>query len=104
MIQFTHLYISLCLVSLLFVILLIFTGLGLSNGDDMDSSDDDDDNDTGLMRLRRQLKKFAYADPCEVGCVTNKLHSKVPIKVVAVSYLLFNYDFKILYIFYIEKM
>ncbi len=88
MIQFAHLYISLCLVFLLFIILLIFTGLGLSNGDDMDSSDDDDDDDnTGLMRLRRQLKKFAYDDSCEVRCVTNKLHAKVPIKVLAVMIL-----------------
>ncbi|CAF2769532.1 unnamed protein product [Rotaria sp. Silwood2] len=47
----------------------------------MESSDDD--NDAVYTRLRRQLKKFAYADPCEVKCVTEKLQSKVPIKVLA---------------------
>ena len=67
----------------------------------MDSSDDDDDDHTGLMRLRRQLKKFAYADPCEIGCVTKNRRPGVSIKVVVVSYLFFHYDFlNILYFLY----
>ncbi|CAM2713329.1 unnamed protein product [Rotaria socialis] len=50
----------------------------------MDSSDDsDDDNNLVYTRAHRQLKKFAYANPCEVECVAKELHTKVPIKVLA---------------------
>ncbi|CAF1298048.1 unnamed protein product [Rotaria magnacalcarata] len=73
------------LIYLLFIILLLISSLGALTGDSMDSSDDDGDDDNNLVytRARRQLKKFAYADPCEVACVTKKLHTKVPIKVLA---------------------
>ncbi|CAF0844910.1 unnamed protein product [Adineta steineri] len=64
-------------ISFLFIILLISTGL---NTDDIDSSDDDDNS---LMRLRRQVKKFAYADPCEIECVTKQIRTKIPIKILA---------------------
>ncbi|CAF0888669.1 unnamed protein product [Rotaria sordida] len=47
------------------------------------ANNDDSDDDGGIYtRLSRQLKKFAYADPCEVECITEKHHSKVPIKVL----------------------
>lgn len=72
----------------------------------MDSSDDDDDDDTNLVytRAHRQLKKFAYADPCEVGCVTKKLHTKVPIKLLAVSCFFCNQTKLKLNIFHLETM
>lgn len=36
-------------------------------------------------RLRRQLKKFAYADPCELKCATEQLAKKLSIRETAVS-------------------
>ncbi|CAF3832846.1 unnamed protein product [Rotaria sp. Silwood1] len=76
------------LISFLFIISIIFSGLGILTGDSMENSDNDNDT-TVYTRLRRQLKKFAYADPCEVKCVSEKIQSKVPIKVLAVSYFYF---------------
>ncbi|CAF4715518.1 unnamed protein product [Rotaria sp. Silwood1] len=71
------------LISFLFIISIIFSELGILTGDSIENSDNDDDDTTVYTRLRRQLKKFAYADPCEVKCVSEKIQSKVPIKVLA---------------------
>jgi hypothetical protein len=70
------------IIYLLFIILIIFSTTFVKSKQFIDMSDDDN---LVLTRLRRQVKKFTYASPCELDCVTKKLHTKQSIKVLAVS-------------------